>query len=470
MSLSSAMNAARSGLGVSTRWADSVSSNIANANNPSYARRQTPITTDANGLVRVPEITRAVDSSLDAMYRTEVSRTARQDATAAGLAEYTRLLGDTESTDTILTRFTALQSELSFLSVKPSDTSLQRSAVTAAEGLAASLNRAGSALDQSYAQAEKAVNSNVANANATLGRIAALSDKLSGGGNVGNSQLALQDQLNGELDGLAEIMDFTMRTDVIGRIEIFTTGGAELMVAGTPQPLTWDGKTGILRAGEVNITPDRRGARGSAEGALAGQVALVNTTLPRMQTQLDEVARALITAMVDADDTLGPDEAGLFTDAGQVLADDAAPGLAQRIAVNDAVRPKGGGEFWRIRDGIGATARGLAGDNSRIEAFVGALDGTFNFSPDAGLGEATTLTNYVSTLIASQNTTRANAESMAQSLASGALAVQDTRMSFMGVNIDDELQQLAAIQQSYSANAQVISSISEMIDTLIAAV
>ena len=40
----------------------------------------------------------------------------------------------------------------------------------------------------------------------------------------------------------------------------------------------------------------------------------------------------------------------------------------------------------------------------------------------------------------------------------------------MGVNVDDELQQLAAIQQSYNANAQTLSVVSEMLDTLLSAI
>lgn len=39
-----------------------------------------------------------------------------------------------------------------------------------------------------------------------------------------------------------------------------------------------------------------------------------------------------------------------------------------------------------------------------------------------------------------------------------------------GVNVDDELQQLMLIEQSHAANATVMKTLGEMMDTLLAAV
>ncbi|MBN9887125.1 flagellar hook-associated protein FlgK [Salipiger abyssi] len=471
MGLTSAFNAARSGMGVTSRWAESVSSNIANANNPNFARRDTHIATNAQGAATVSEITRAVDSSLDAMYRDEVGRTARQDAIASGLSAYTSLLGDSQSSNTILTRLTDFQNALGLLSVSPSDGALQRSTVAEAQELARTLNSAGSELADAMDSAEDGIGADIAEINAALSRLDGYNEQLSSGSlGTSEAQLALQDKIGAELDALAEYMDFTLRTDAQGRIELFAAGGAPLLAGNAAQVLSFDTATGTLTAGEFEITPGVPGVRGISEGALAGKIELFSETLPEMQAQLDEVARALIAGMEDADASLAPGEAGLFTDAGAALSDPAAPGLALRIAVNGAVLPEQGGAYWRIRDGMGADVPGAAGDNTQIEAFIAVLDGDMAFDPEAGLGESATLSSYVATLIASQNSARAEAESSAESLAAGAIAVQSTRMSFMGVNVDDELQQLTAIEQSYGANAQVLTVVSEMIDTLLGAV
>ncbi|GAA4228287.1 flagellar hook-associated protein 1 FlgK [Sagittula marina] len=470
MSLISALNAARSGMSTSSRWADTVSTNIANANNASYARRETQITTNAQGAAQVSEITRAVDSALDGLYRTEVSRTATQDAIATGLAGYTALLGDTESTDTMLTRLTDFQNALGLLSVSPADTGLQRATVADAQELAQALNRAGGALDAAMGRAEEGVVADVAAVNDRLGRIAALSERLASSDGNGEAPLSVHDALGAELDALAEYMDVTTRTDGHGRMEVFTSGGTALLTGGRPETLRFDAESGTLWAGSVDITPGVSGKRGISEGSISGKVALYTTVLPEMQAQLDETARALISGMEAADASLLPGEAGLFTDAGAALTDPVAPGLARRIAVNEAVVPEVGGALWRIRDGVGAVVPGAAGANGQVMDFADALNGSLTFDEAHGLGSDVPLSRFMSSLIASQNSTRASAETSAERLAAGAIATQTSRMSFMGVNVDDELQQLAMIQQSYGANAQALSTVSEMIDTLLAAV
>ena len=84
MSLTGALNAARSGMSTTSRWAQTTSSNISNANNAAYSRRTTVMESSASGGVTVSEITRAVSSSLDGQYRDEVSRTGTQDASIDG--------------------------------------------------------------------------------------------------------------------------------------------------------------------------------------------------------------------------------------------------------------------------------------------------------------------------------------------------------------------------------------------------
>ncbi|WP_323765196.1 flagellar hook-associated protein FlgK [Marinovum sp.] len=467
MSLTSALGVAASGMTTSSRWAETVSNNIANAGNAGFARRDLSVTTDPSGTPRASVITRAVDSSLDAMYRGEVARTATQDAIATGLSPYTTLLGDSESTTTVLTRLTDFQNALDLLAVAPADSAQQRTTVTAAQDLAATLNRAGDALSDTAGDTAAAITGDVAAINASLSRLLAMNDRISGG-IEGEARLALDDQIGSELDALAELTDFTLRSDTKGRMELFTTGGTQLLSGSSAEVLQFDAATGTLLAGEVDITPGRSGARGIADGALAGKIALHSDILPEMQAQLDQVAGALIDAMATADPSLAAGETGLFTDAGAALGDDIAPGLASRIAINDAVLPEAGGAHWRIRDGIGATEPGAPGDNSLARAFGDALSAATSFDESAGLGARSSLPDYVATLIASQNTTRVRAESSAAELAAGAVAVQSSRMAFSGVNIDDELQQLISIQQSYAANAKVLTVATEMIDTLLA--
>lgn len=467
MSLTTALGAARSGLAFTSRWAQTTSSNISNANTEGYGRRSPILTTSTMGEPIVSGVSRAIDASLDRMYRMETARTGTQDALATALVLHTDRLGGTDSADSILSRLTDFRNSLGLLSLTPSDPASQRATVSDAQELAAALNRANTGLNEARGAAVDGVAQDVSIVNKTLAEIADLNRRIGLQDPGTDMRLSLEDQMTQALDRLAPVMDFTVQTDVNGKVELFAAGGAPLLQGSAPEILTFDRASGTLMAGDIEITPGKAGIRGVSEGSLAGNIALLNTIAPQMQTQLDEVARALIEGFQSADASLGAGQPGLFTDAGAALTGPAGPGLAGRIAVNTAVRPEAGGLLSRIRDGMGAVTPGAAGDPSQINAFAALLDGQMSFAPATGLGETATLSTYIATLMAGQQGARAEAQSARDTYSAGAEAVQARRMGYMGVNVDDELQQLMQIEQAYNANSQVMRTVSEMIDTLL---
>jgi len=467
MSLTSALNAARSGLTYSTRWAQTASSNISNANTPGYARRSIELTTTPMGDPIVSGVGRAVDASLDRMYRLEAARTGRQDALAQILAMHTDVLGDAQSGDSMLSRLTDFRNSLGLLSMSPGDGATQRAAVADAEALAGALNRAHGGLADAADAARAGVGRDIATINKTLTQVAELNRRIAREPEGTDMALAFADQMTQALDSLAPLIDVTIRTDAAGQVEIFAGGGAPLLQGREPALLSYDRATGTLTAGTAEITPGVAGLRGPGEGSLAGYVTFLNTEAPRLQAQLDEVARALIQGAQDIETATTGGATGLFTDAGAPLGAGFAPGLAGRIAVNDAVRPEAGGALWRIRDGMAAAAPGPAGDATAINGYIGILDAETAFDGGAGLGDRATLAGYMSTLIAAQQTTRAEAETARDTFSAGAETVQARRLGFMGVNVDDELQQLLQIEQAYAANSQVMRTVAEMMDRLL---
>ncbi|WP_375689969.1 flagellar hook-associated protein FlgK [Pseudooceanicola sp. LIPI14-2-Ac024] len=467
MSLTSAFNAATTGLSLTSRWASTTSLNISNANTLGYARRTPNVTVSATGEPIVNGISRAIDYSLDSMYHAETARTGTQSALAEVLTLYTTTLGGTDSTDGMLARLTDFQSSMNLLAITPSDTSLQRAAVTDAEELVNALNRADSGLEQARNSAAGSAATDVAEINTLLSQIAKLNARIETEAEGTDTRLTFEDKLTQALDDLSPLIDYTVRYDSVGRVEIFTTGGTPLLQGDEPSLLAFDKTTLSLTAGGIDITPNVDGVRGINEGTLAGYITFLNTKAPEIQAQLDEVARALIQGFQDSDASLAAGDAGLFTDAGVAITGPITEGLAGRIAINDAVLPEAGGELWRLRDGIGATVEGAQSDPTQINAFIDFMNSTTSFDSAAGLGDSATLTSYISTLIASQQTLRSEAETSRDSYSAGADTIQSTRMGFMGVNVDDELQQLLLIEQSYGANSQVLQTINEMFEELL---
>ncbi len=116
-----------------------------------------------------------------------------------------------------------------------------------------------------------------------------------------------------------------------------------------------------------------------------------------------------------------------------------------------------------------------AGDTTRSDFILTQLQsGNYRYSPQTGIGTTGapftgTLTNFAKQFISQQG----EAATAAKQLSDGQSVVLNTLQKKVtdtsGVNIDDEMAHLLALQNAYSANARVMSSIKQMYDTLIQA-
>ena len=171
--------------------------------------------------------------------------------------------------------------------------------------------------------------------------------------------------------------------------------------------------------------------------------------------------------------TSGNPQLPLFTDAGALYtgaitgSGSQLTGLAGRITVNQALLANPAN--LTVFSTSPATP---AGDTTRSDFIFSQLtSGVFNYSPQSGLGSATapfsgTIGNYLQQFLSLQ----ANAASTATQLQQGQDVVVSTLQqkldSTSKVNIDSEMSNLIALQNSYAANAHVMSVIQSMMQTL----
>ena len=141
-------------------------------------------------------------------------------------------------------------------------------------------------------------------------------------------------------------------------------------------------------------------------------------------------------------------------------------GLASRISVNPAL----------LADPSKLslyTASTTAGDNKRSDYLYTQLtSGSFTYSPTTGLGTTaspfkTTISNYMQQFLSLQS----NAANTASQLKDGQDVVVSTLQSKMqatsGVSIDGEMSSLIALQNTYAANAHVMSVVQQMMNSLL---
>lgn len=111
---------------------------------------------------------------------------------------------------------------------------------------------------------------------------------------------------------------------------------------------------------------------------------------------------------------------------------------------------------------IGDKAIGGA-DYRNATAFVDALTATTDFGKDG----VKTVGNFANALLGGIGSAASLASGASQDAAARMTDAVDRRDSYAGVNVDEELAQMVVLQNSYSAAARVMTTASEMYDTLI---
>lgn len=472
MSLSGALNSATAGLHTTQGQSRIAADNVSNAMTPGYVRREAVLVTASGGQggAVISEVRREVDATLQRMSRLENSRMTQYQSIQEGLTTYTAYLGQPGDGTSPADRFNDFQNSLTTLINMPSSNGAQTSVALAAEDLVRSVKGAATTLSTTLNDVNMEIRYEVADLNTALYQLRDLN--ASGSGFTPGSLEAAQfdEKVDTILDQISGIVDTRIHRSSNGSISLYTVSGAALLEGRVVQDVTFNPSDGTLMAGNQDITPFKDGVRGIQHGSLAGLSELKRETIPQFSQQLDEYARGLIQTFEEADASLAPGEAGLFTDNGNAFDPANITGLASRLQINSKISSTGDAEVWRIRDGLGATSPGAGSETVQINAFLAGLDTAMNAATGTGIPAEVTLRDFSAEMITSQAATRARAENDFNAAASAAEVVMSARRNSEGVNIDDEMQQLLLIEQSYAANSRVLTAVSEMIDTLIAAV
>ena len=472
MSLSGALNSATAGLHTTQGQSRIAADNVSNAMTPGYVRREAVLVTASGGQggAVISEVRREVDATLQRMSRLENSRMTQYQSIQEGLTTYTAYLGQPGDGTSPADRFNDFQNSLTTLVNMPSSNGAQTSVALAAEDLVRSVKGAATTLSTTLNDVNMEIRYEVADLNTALYQLRDLN--ASGSGFTPGSLEAAQfdEKVDTILDQISGIVDTRIHRSSNGSISLYTVSGAALLEGRVVQDVTFNPSDGTLMAGNQDITPFKDGVRGIQHGSLAGLSELKRETIPQFSQQLDEYARGLIQTFEEADASLASGEAGLFTDNGNAFDPANITGLASRLQINSKISSTGEAEVWRIRDGLGATSPGAGSETVQINAFLAGLDTSMNAATGTGIPAEVTLRDFSAEMITSQAATRARAENDFNAAASAAEVVMSARRNSEGVNIDDEMQQLLLIEQSYAANSRVLTAVSEMIDTLIAAV
>ena len=513
MSLNTALSIAQSGLSLVQRQIAQSADNIANSGTAGYTTKTVAgRTLTAGGQstgVRSLQAQRSIDTALAADLNSARSSQAAAGARATILQGIDQVQGDPEDGQSVGDLTADLHTAFVTLRDSPSEQILQQNVVDAASTLADRYNEVSDAITSARQSAHDGMVDDVATLNSGLRQVATLNAQIVSLKAQGLSTATLQDQRDTAVAGIADVLEVKAIAQDSGAISLIAKGGLNLPLSTSTDAFQLDNAAigvesyhgtstagvagsipGVMLAG-VDVTSQLGGGR------LAAYADLRDNVLPLQQAELDLSAANLATrldaqglTLFTGSDGSVPDATGAYSDAtGGVM------GFAGAMRVNGAVLA----DSSTVRDGthdvagsVGGASTFTANSDTGPAGFTTLIDRALDYSfgnkvaegvsqpgfattglgPDgtlqSSLGTAKTVEDYAARLVArhtGESSAATTADTSAQALVSGLEERFSTRSS---VDVDAELASMVSLQNTYAANARVMSTVQSMYDALFA--
>lgn len=453
--LSSTMSA----LTAASRSIETAGKNLANVNNPDYARQRivygsrgevkTPLGTESLGLEAVA-IQQLRDALLDKQVMREDSTLASYQAEQSAYEKAQAALGQSidqssssGSTGGIAEALSNFFSSFQSFAASPTDVSKRQTLVQYAGVLTDSITQADARIAQVQTDLTTQIQNDVSETNTLLSQIAELNKQIGKYEiNSAGSAVDLRDERLAKLDALSKKMSIVTEPDPAGsgQIQVFAAGSGGTLVqlidlttvTGT---IAFSGSTLSVNypsAGSDTLLP----AGGSITGALTARDGAVEN----LRSGLDALAQQLV------DSVNGVYPGDFFVSSGTT---------ADSIMVDSAITAAS------LRASTGTDA----GDNT-VALAVANLANTV-FSSGAGDAINGTFTSYYTNLVTGLGQTLSTTNDHVKNQTTIDTLVRSQRDAVSGVSMDEEMTDLMKYQRAFQASSRVISIIDDLLDTVV---
>lgn len=441
--------------------------NLANVNNPAYARER--VNFDSGVTVVTPEgaqsagIDASVEQLRDALldhqvinetalssyYNTIQAAYQRTQASLGQNLSSTSATGATGNTtsDTGIGAavddfFNAFQN----LASNPTDGGARQALLASATILTDRLQQADQSLQQVQDDLKTQIDSNVSDANGLLASIANLNSQI-GRIEVNNpgSAVDLRDQRQAALEKLAAFVPIRVTEGSNGQVQVSAAGGG-----GTSVPLVTLGAVQGSLAFDASTTPptvtggDPATALALTSGSIKGALDASSGAVQTLRDQLDALAGQLVTAVNTAYSPTG----GTFFNAAGLTAGTIA--LATGLTAASLQTTATGG---------------AAGDNDVALAVANVASKKFSVSGGDGIDG--TLSSFFSSSVTQFGQALSTVNANVQNQTTIKTLVTNQRDSVSGVNLDEETANLMKYQRAFQASSRVFQIIDNLLDQVV---
>jgi len=427
---------------------EATTNNAANVNTPGYSR-EVPILQENPPVllgnlsfgtgVSLAKIESVRDPILQLRIQQETGQQGQLNSFTGALSQTQTLF--TAGASDIGSEISSLFSSISQLSTNPSSIALRQGVLTAASNLTSTFNNSASNLAAQRSNLDLNVVQSVQQVNTLTQQIAGLNGQITTLQNLGQEAGTFIDQrdvLINQLSGLIDLSEIKSDSGIT-----LTTSNGTALVSGTQSfsLTTQPGASGVQhvfsQGNDITST--------LSSGELGGLIEVRDQKIPALLTSLDTLASGLATAFNSANatgfDLNGNNGGSLFT---LVVGAGSASNIG--VAVTDPAL-------------IAASSDGSAGSNGNL-ANLSAIQ---NQTIIAGA----TPTTYYGNIVFSVGNDVSNGTAELQSSKLVLQQLQDQRGSISGVSLDEEAANMTRYQQAYDAAARIVSTVNQMLETII---
>lgn len=476
MSLTTAMESARSSLTVLSAQSSVVARNIANANTPFASRKITNTVTGLGGIgVRIASITRAANETLFHNLLAANSDANRQSAIVDALEQLETTIYDTEQETSPAAMIGKLQDAIQQYSASPADPIRAQAAVSAAEDVVSTLHSAADVVNGVREQADSQIAESVEHVNSLLSEFETVNNQIIMGTRTNADITDYLDQRDRILNDLSEEMGIKIISRDLNDVALFTDSGATLFDI-TAREVTFEatpfysastvGK--VVKVDGVPVTGDS--TMPLISGKIKGLADVRDDVALIYQNQLDEIARGVIETFQEEDPT-GVDPtiySGLFTDGSTESVPDAlVTGLAGTITVNTDVVT----DPSLLRDGIHYeyNTQHEAGYDVRLLELLDNFEVPRPFDASAQIATNATINSFSSSSVSWLENQRKTADSAYEYYSTVQERASASLSKETGVSLDYEMTVLLDLEHSFQATTRLITTIDNMYKYLLQA-
>jgi flagellar hook-associated protein 1 FlgK len=491
MSLTLSIDTARSSISATSEQISVVSRNIARVGDPDATRKVARLVSGPGAGVSIAGIDRTSNQLLLNSYLSANSNNQSQGAITSALDQLQSTVGDTDVERSPAALIAKLESSLQNYSAAPQNPAVAATVVSAASDLANALNAASAQVTAVRTQADTAIATSVNNINTLLSQFQELNTQVIKGMSQGTDVTDALDGRDAVLKQLSTEVGIRTVTRSNGDMAVYTDSGVTLFDK-SPRKVTFDASQS-LSAGTTGaaVYADGVPIAGTGHvmsigtGKLAGLVEVRDSIAPAYQSQLDEIARGLVEAFAETDQSASPTlpaAAGLFTYAGGPAVP--APGtlvsgLASSIKVNPNVDPTQGGNAELVRDGgisdpgnpaYTYNTTGAASFTDRIQELISTLDANRSFDASTQIASSASLSDYAKASVSWIEALRQSASSGAEYSKTVADRATSALSQDTGVSLDEEMTNLLDLERTFQASSRLINTVNSMLSTLLQSV